>query len=121
MPINAAAGSLLPPSPFLIIIKNTIINPTTLNKRSIKYFFIKLKVIKKGVVSQFQTGTLPIYSDMWFLRKKCNGTYEIANPVGEKETILTRSLYEFLERFLRGNVFDDDGLYEWQEAIGRQQ
>ena len=60
-----------------------------------------------------------IYSDMWFLRKKYSGAYEIVNSGGEKETILTSSLCEFLERFLKGNVFDDNGLYEWQEEIGR--
>jgi|SRR5215211_4004569 len=57
-----------------------------------------------------------IYSDMWTLRINAIGQPEIVNasyPV----PLLTSSLYEFLSRFLKGNVFDPGGLYEWQAEL----
>jgi hypothetical protein len=57
-----------------------------------------------------------IYSDMWSLRIKDDGGYEIFNK-DDTEIVLTTSLQEFLERFLRGNVFENGGLYEWQEEL----
>lgn len=56
-----------------------------------------------------------IYSDMWTLKKDA-ATYSIVN-LGDKETVLTKSLMEFLEHFLAGNVFEDGGLYDWQETL----
>jgi hypothetical protein len=55
-----------------------------------------------------------IYSDMWMLRMETDGTYAILKH-GMDEPILTHSLHDFLERFLRGNVFDPGGLYDWSE------
>jgi hypothetical protein len=55
------------------------------------------------------------YSDMWTLKKDAD-SYSIVN-LGDKEIILTKSLMEFLEHFLAGNVFEDGGLYEWHEAL----
>jgi len=31
---------------------------------------------------------------------------------------MTQSLEEFLEHFLTGNVFNEGGLYNWQEELG---
>lgn len=53
-----------------------------------------------------------IYSDVWSLRRKDDGTYEIFNKEAN-EAILTSSLQEFLIRFLKGNVFKKGGLYDW--------
>ena len=55
-----------------------------------------------------------IYSDMWSLRKRDDGEFEIFNK-GEIEVVLTSSLQEFLERFLQGDVFGKGGLYDWHE------
>ena len=58
-----------------------------------------------------------IYSDMWGLRYTESGDYEIFNGSYPKK-VMTSSLIEFLESFLKGNVFDNGGLYEWQKEIG---
>ena len=55
-----------------------------------------------------------IYADMWSLRRKDDGNFEIFNK-GETEVVLTSSLQEFLERFLQGNVFEEGGLYDWHK------
>ncbi|MFT3823791.1 MAG: SMI1/KNR4 family protein [Chitinophagaceae bacterium] len=57
-----------------------------------------------------------IYSDMWGLRIGDTGKYEIFN--GSYPAIaMTSSLEEFLNRFLKGNVFDEGGLYEWHDEL----
>jgi hypothetical protein len=58
-----------------------------------------------------------IYSDMWGLRLTTDGHYEIFNGSYPVKT-LTSSLTEFLQRFLRGNVFEPGGLYEWHHELG---
>jgi hypothetical protein len=55
-----------------------------------------------------------IYSDMWSLRKKVAGTYEIFNK-STTEVVLSNSLLEFLERFLQGGIFEKGGFYEWHD------
>jgi len=57
-----------------------------------------------------------IYCDMWLLEISADGTYTILNA-SNRHLALTNSLIEFLERFLRGNVFDRGGLYDWQEEL----
>ena len=57
-----------------------------------------------------------IYSDMWGLRKTKSGEFEIFNGSYPSFT-LSHSLVEFLERFLKGNVFENEGLYDWFEEI----
>lgn len=57
-----------------------------------------------------------IYSDMWGLRLAFSGQYEIFNG-SYPFIIMTSSLEEFLNRFLKGNVFDSGGLYEWHEEL----
>lgn len=57
------------------------------------------------------------YSDMWGVRIKSADKYEIF-PADNPSVILSCSLYEFLGRFLKGNVFDRGGLYDWHEAFG---
>ncbi len=56
-----------------------------------------------------------IFSDMWTLRKT-NDIYEIVN-LNEQELVLTKSLSEFLEHFLVGNVFEEGGLYKWRDTL----
>lgn len=58
-----------------------------------------------------------IYSDKWTLKKNAD-TYRIVN-INNKEIVLTTSLMEFLHHFWVGNVFEDGGLYEWQEILSK--
>jgi SMI1 / KNR4 family (SUKH-1) len=57
-----------------------------------------------------------IYSDMWGLRFMGHGKYEIFNG-SYPDITMTSSLEEFLNRFLKGNVFETDGLYDWHEKL----
>ncbi len=57
------------------------------------------------------------YCDMWALRINSIDKYEIFNDRNFK-IIMTSSLIEFLEKFLKGNVFDEGGLYHWMESMG---
>jgi SMI1 / KNR4 family (SUKH-1) len=57
-----------------------------------------------------------IYSDMWGLRLTVSGKYEIFNG-SYPTTAMTSSLEEFLNRFLKGNVFETGGLYDWHEEL----
>ena len=57
-----------------------------------------------------------IYSDMWGMRISEIGKYEIFNG-SYPEKKLTSSLLEFLSRFLKGNIFENGGIYEWQEEL----
>ncbi|RQO75230.1 hypothetical protein DBR43_07670 [Pedobacter sp. KBW06] len=56
-----------------------------------------------------------VSSDFWSLRVFEN-RYEIFN-VADVEIILTSSLKEFLERYLKGDIFEPEGLYYWHEEI----
>lgn len=58
-----------------------------------------------------------IYSDMWGLRLTSSGKYEIFNG-SYPDKAMTSSLKEFLNRFLKGNVFETRGLYDWHEELG---
>ncbi|MCB0396259.1 MAG: SMI1/KNR4 family protein [Flavobacteriales bacterium] len=58
-----------------------------------------------------------INSDMWGLRHTTNGNYEIFNG-SFPEIAMTSSLSEFLQRFLKGNIFEAGGLYDWQNELG---
>jgi hypothetical protein len=53
-----------------------------------------------------------IYSDIWGLRLTADGKYEIFNG-SFPDIVMTSSLEEFLNRYLKGNVFDTGGLYDW--------
>jgi len=56
---------------------------------------------------------------MWALEvDPINGSYQIFNNNfhGEK-IILTNSFAEFIERFLKGGVFEPSGLYYWGEEM----
>ena len=57
-----------------------------------------------------------IYSDMWGIRITEAGKYEIFNGSYPKKA-MTSSLEEFLKKFLKGNVFDSGGLYDWHEEL----
>lgn len=67
-------------------------------------------------VDWFHFSDYMISSDVWSLRKKASGDFEIINS-GEVTITLTSSLYTFLERFLKGNVFETDGLYNWHDEL----
>ncbi|MES1215354.1 MAG: SMI1/KNR4 family protein [Bacteroidota bacterium] len=58
-----------------------------------------------------------IFSDSWGLRFIDDAKYEIFYSNYDKAAIAT-SMNEFLERFLRGNVFDEGGLYDWLKELG---
>lgn len=58
-----------------------------------------------------------IYSDMRGLRLASDGNYEIFSGCYPSQT-MTKSLIEFLSRFLQGNVFEKGGLNDWQEELG---
>ncbi|MBL7711530.1 MAG: SMI1/KNR4 family protein [Chitinophagaceae bacterium] len=52
-----------------------------------------------------------IYSDTWGLRLTATGEYEIFNGSYPNKA-LTSSLSEFLQKFLKGDVFETGGLYD---------
>jgi hypothetical protein len=57
-----------------------------------------------------------IYSDTWQLEinpDNCND-YEIFIQADYNKIVLTKSLGEFIGRFLKGGVFSTDGLYDWK-------
>jgi len=58
-----------------------------------------------------------IYSDMWGLRTTSSDQFEIFNG-SYPDITMTTSLIEFLNKFLKGNVFESGGLYEWQAELG---
>lgn len=58
-----------------------------------------------------------INSDVWGLHLSTEGKYEIFNT-GHPDMPMTSSLEEFLSRFLKGNVFEEGGLYDWQDELG---
>lgn len=69
--------------------------------------------------SWFYFAEYMIFSDMWGLRYKGEGNYEIFNG-SYPDVALTSSMNEFLSHFLAGNVFDPGGLYEWQKQLYRR-
>ena len=58
-----------------------------------------------------------IYSDIWGLRFLGDCRYEIFNAT-HPIIALTSSLTAFLQRFLKGNVFNPGGLYQWHQELG---
>ncbi|GAB2865380.1 SMI1/KNR4 family protein [Hymenobacter ruber] len=63
-----------------------------------------------------------IYCDSWKIEIDSHhpNSYRIyagPNISGEPGIMLTNSLAEFLSKFLEGGVFNDGGLYKWQEEI----
>jgi hypothetical protein len=60
-----------------------------------------------------------IYSDMWQLEinpDDCND-YKIVIKSDGNKLVLTHSLAEFIDRFLKGGVFEIGGLYAWADEI----
>lgn len=53
-----------------------------------------------------------IFSDSWGLRKNKDGDFEFFSS---SNTISSHSLTEFLRAFSKGNVFGNDGIYEWEK------
>lgn len=71
---------------------------------------------------QFHIAEYMIYSDSWQLEinpDDCND-YQIFVEAHDNKLVLTRSLAEFISRFLSGGVFENGGLYEWQEIVELQ-
>jgi hypothetical protein len=63
-----------------------------------------------------------IYSNMWLLEINpfdCND-YKIVVEANSNRIILTNSLAEFINCFLKGGVYDPGGLYDWQEEVELQ-
>jgi len=66
--------------------------------------------------NQFYIAEYMIYSDMWEV---------VINPIANNysiqeasfKTTLTSSFAEFLDRFLKGGIFETGGLYDWKEHI----
>ena len=58
-----------------------------------------------------------IFSDTWGLRINADDQYEIFNG-SYPEIPLTASLTDFLDHFLKGNVFESGGLYDWLKELG---
>ncbi|HWD89538.1 MAG TPA: SMI1/KNR4 family protein [Mucilaginibacter sp.] len=57
-----------------------------------------------------------VYCDMWGVTiDPKNDTYKISEY--SFKTALTNSFAEFLQCFLKGGVFGQDGLYDWKDKI----
>jgi len=83
------------------------------------FTMLSLSEIEDYTEHSFYFSEYMIFSDMWGLRFTPSGKYEIFNGSFPEKT-MTTSLVEFLQKFLKGNVFDKGGLYEWQEELGIQ-
>ncbi|PIF47496.1 SMI1/KNR4 family protein SUKH-1 [Chryseobacterium sp. 52] len=55
-----------------------------------------------------------IYSDFWGLRKNITGDFEFFNSA---HSIPSHALIDFLKAFSQGNIFEKDGISDW-EKIG---
>ena len=61
-----------------------------------------------------------IYIDMWELEidpNDCNDYKIVCQQYEGYKLVLTHSLAEFIHRFLRGGLFEFDGLYAWADEI----
>jgi hypothetical protein len=63
-----------------------------------------------------------IYSDMWELEINPDdgNDCKIIVQSNYNKLVLTHSLAEFIDRFLKGGVFGPGGLYDWQEEVELQ-
>lgn len=66
--------------------------------------------------SWFDFAEYMIYSDTWSVKILKGGRYELYNTA-EDNLVVTDSLQEYLDRFLRGGVFQEGGLYDWHEEL----
>ncbi|WP_345954005.1 SMI1/KNR4 family protein [Mucilaginibacter sp. PAMB04168] len=69
--------------------------------------------------SPFYIAEYMIYSDMWRLEitPDNHNDYKIMVEFNGNQLVLTNSLADFIDRVLKGGVFDAGGLYEWQVEI----
>jgi len=60
-----------------------------------------------------------IYADMWWLEinPDNDNDYKIMVESNGNQLVLTDSLAEFIDRFLKGGVFEHGGLYTWHKEI----
>ena len=72
--------------------------------------------------NQFYIAEYLIYCDMWTIEIESGqlSVYKIIGGTGAVPTVLTHSFAAFLTRFLAGGVFDDGGLYKWEEERIRE-
>ena len=64
-----------------------------------------------------------IYSDAWVIELNKSGEYTIKNGNHDLNQlmVLTNSISEFLERYLKGDgIFGEKGLYNWIEEINEE-
>lgn len=76
--------------------------------------------IKEYRPNHFFISEYLIYSDVWEIEidDREYRRYKIFNIDQNKERIiLTNTFADFVARVLRGSVFDDAGLYKWQQEI----
>jgi hypothetical protein len=60
------------------------------------------------------------YGDRWELEVNAfdANSYSITNRDRyNNKLVLTHSLTEFIDRFLKGGVFETDGLYDWHDEV----
>jgi hypothetical protein len=81
---------------------------------------IKNKKSKKN--DTFYIAEYMVYSDMWELEINPDDSndYTIIGYSNDNKLALTKSLAEFIERFLKGGVFDSGGLYDWHIEVEAQ-
>ena len=72
--------------------------------------------------ARFYIAEYMIYSDMWQLEINPDNSndYKIFIEANYNKIVLTTSLAEFIDRFLKGGVFGPGGLYEWQQEVELQ-
>jgi hypothetical protein len=66
--------------------------------------------------NHFYIAEYMVYCDMWeVVMNTINDKYKLQET--SFKTILTDSFTEFLDRFIKGGVFGEDGLYDWKDQI----
>jgi len=66
----------------------------------------------KYITNEFYIAEYMVYCDMWTVSvNDTDNSYNIS--------ILTNSFTEFLDRFIQGGVFEENGLYAWRDKINK--
>lgn len=76
------------------------------------------EIFENGIVNQaFCFAEYMIYSDEWRIQVKDEKEYSITNSNhgADKTVVLTHSIKEFFESYLKGGLFGNNGLYHWYE------
>jgi hypothetical protein len=74
---------------------------------------------KKDIDCPLYIAEYMIYCDIWRLEINPDNSndYKITAGWNNNQLVLTKSLAEFVDRFLKGGVFDPGGLYAWHDEI----